>query len=371
MIMDNCDDKPIYVTCPFIPPKEDFIRYIDQIWDSKVLTNNGPLTLELQNKLAQLWNVPFVNLFNNCTNALMASFPILGVESGEVITTPYTFIATAHSIVWNNLKPIFVDIDPKTFNISPEAIENAVTDKTKAILAVHCYGRPCDTVKIEKIARKYNLKVIYDAAHAFNVCDEGGSILRYGDLSVLSFHATKVLNTFEGGAIISHSQEMFDRIFRFQNFGIVSEEQIEAIGMNGKQSEIHAAMGLACLPYVESAIEKRKWVYDQYHEHLVGLPLKLPNYSDIKKPNYSYFPVLVNENAPISRDTLVSRMNEKGIFPRKYFYPEITKFDVYADMFRECSIAQDTANRVLCLPIYPSMSEQDMERIVLSIRDCF
>lgn len=365
------DNETIYVTKPFLPPRREFDRYVDKIWDSGILTNNGSLVEELEDKLSNFLKVPFVNIFNNCTNGLMASFPLLGIEKGEVITTPYTFVATAHSIAWNNLTPVFVDIDPDSLNICPKKIEQSITDKTKAIMAVHCYGRPCDVSAIDRIAKKYKLKVIYDAAHAFHVSDDGGSILRHGDLSVLSFHATKVFNTFEGGAIVSHSKEMFDKIRRFQNFGIVDEQNVEAIGMNGKQSEVHAAMGLSILPYVEKIILDRQKIYDEYCALLLKVDdIILPEYSDIFQHNYAYFPVIINGGEDV-RNKLHDYLKDHGIIARKYFYPNIFDFSIYSEFWRNCPVSKKMAETVLCLPIYPNLSHENIKRVSNAILDFF
>lgn len=359
---------PIYVTQPVLPPLEDFTKTLERIWESKILTNNGPLHQELEAKLCAYLGVPYISLFNNCTIGLMAAFPVLGL-TGEVITTPFTFIATAHSLIWANLKPVFVDIDPQTLTIDPTKIEAAITPDTSAILAVHCYGRPCDAPAIQDIADRHHLKVIYDAAHIFGVEDDHGRVGQYGDLAVLSFHATKVFNTFEGGAIICHDKETKDRIDRFKNFGIVSENHIESIGLNGKLSEIHAAMGLHQLTMIDDLILRRKAVYDRYHETLADIKgLTLPDYADIKRPNYSYFPIMVADDFGLSRDELCQAMNADQIFPRKYFYPSITDLQPYQHLKTHCPVADDMASRVLCLPIYPMMAEDDITRVIDSIR---
>jgi len=362
------NQKPIYVTQPYMPPLEEFTPLLETIWESKILTNCGPLHQELEEKLCDHLNVPYISLFNNCTIGLMSTFPILKLQ-GEVITTPFTFIATANSLMWNNLKPVFVDIDPITLNLDPNKIEQAITPKTSAILAVHCYGRPCETQAIKDIADKHGLKIIYDSAHVFGVEDHHGGIARHGDLSVLSFHATKVFNTFEGGAIISHSKSMKDEIDQFKNFGINSESTINAIGLNGKMSEINAAMGLLQLKYVDDAIQKRKRIYDIYHAELNHIDgIILPDFSTFTLSNYSYFPIIVESRFRLSRDELCQHMNAHNIFPRKYFYPMVSDFKPYKNFKTDCPVSKDRSEKILCLPIYPAMDDQDIERIVNSLK---
>ena len=261
-------NEPIYVTQPVLPELEAFIPYLEQIWENKILTNCGPLHQQLEKELCEYLDVPFISLFNNGTIALVTALQALDLDQGEVITTPYTFVATAHSIVWNKLKPVFVDIDPITSNIDPNEVEKAITDKTVAILPVHCYGIPCDVALLQKIADKNNLKLIYDAAHAFGCKYQGQSLLNYGDLSVISFHATKVFNTFEGGAIVCHSAEMKQRIDQLKNFGIVNETTIIDASLNGKLSEVHAALGLLQLKTIDETLEARKKV-DQIYRKLL------------------------------------------------------------------------------------------------------
>ena len=364
-------DHKIFVTQPSLPPLEEFIPYLEKIWDSKFLTNGGPMHQALEEALCQYLNVPYISLFNNGTNALLTALQCYGL-SGEVITTPYSFVATSHALVWNNLTPVFVDIDPLTLNIDPCKIEEAITDKTTAILAVHCYGNPCDTEKITKIAKKYNLKVIYDAAHAFAVEDLNGSILNYGDLSILSFHATKVFNTFEGGAIISHDLETKQKIDQLKNFGITSEIEVSEIGSNGKMSEVNAAFGLLQLNYVDQFINSRKKIADIYIEQLGEVPgitciLSL----NVKKHNYSYFPIIIDESKyGKSRDSLYEHLKAKDIYPRRYFYPLISNFKAYKNSPKpDLPIANRASSQILCLPIYPMLSIAELKQITNFIKD--
>ena len=289
-------NKKIYVTQPHLPPLEEFLAYLEQIWESKILTNSGPFHKQLEDALCSYLGVHHISLFSNATIALITALKAMNIQ-GEVITTPFSFIATAHSLQWNGISPIFVDIDPKTFNIDPSQIEASITDNTTAIMPVHCYGNPCDVEAIQEIADKHKLKVIYDAAHAFGVACHCGSILNHGDLSVLSFHATKVLNTFEGGAIISPDAKTKDYIDRLKNFGIVNEVTVETLGINGKMSEINAAFGLLQLKYIDSAIISRKEIDTLYRKMLENIKgINCLENTGVKSPNYSYFPITVDSD---------------------------------------------------------------------------
>lgn len=365
-------NKPIYVTQPNISPLEDFIPYLEKIWKNKILTNGGPFHQQLENALCEYLGVEHLALFTNGTIALVTALQTLRV-SGEVITTPYSFVATAHSLLWNGIKPVFVDIDPETMNMDPARIEAAITPMTTAIMPVHCYGRPCDTAAIQKIADNYNLKVIYDAAHAFAVDDGAGSVLRHGDLSVLSFHATKVFNTFEGGAIVCPDAKTKLRIDRLKNFGFVDETTVVAAGINGKMSEINAAFGMLQLKGVGSAIAQRKVVDQAYREQLEGIQgIDIPTISDNYISNYSYFPILLRPEFPISRDALHQLLKDEDIYARRYFYPLISDFPMYRSMPSarpdNLPVASMIAQQVLCLPIYPDLSRESVERIVAVIR---
>lgn len=364
-------DNPIYVTQPLLPALDEFIPYLQEIWDNKRLTNGGPMHAELEQRLADYLGVEHIALFNNGTIALLTALQALRI-TGEVITTPYSFVATAHSLLWNGITPVFVDIDPVTLNLDPSKIEVAITPKTTAIMPVHCYGNPCDVETIQTIADNYNLKVIYDAAHSFAVRDAGGSILRHGDLSVLSFHATKVFNTFEGGAIICPDAKTKKRIDQLKNFGFVDEVTVVASGINGKMSEINAAFGLLQLKHIDHALQQRKSIAQRYLEAFTTVqgiaPVKATEYS-----NNAYFPVLVQDNYPLSRDELYEKLKESNIHTRRYFYPLISEFPMYRGLAstteQNLATATSTSRKVLCLPIYPSLTEPEQTLIIELIRN--
>ncbi|MBE0492287.1 MAG: DegT/DnrJ/EryC1/StrS family aminotransferase [Sulfurospirillum sp.] len=360
--------KPVFVTQPYLPPLDDFIPYLKQIWKSKILTNGGPFHQQLEEALCDYLGVKHISLFTNGTLALVTALQTLRI-TGEVITTPYSFVATAHSLLWNGIKPVFVDIDSTTLNLDPSKIEAAITPQTTAILPVHCYGHSCDIKTIEAIADNYNLKVIYDAAHAFGVKDEGGSILRHGDLSILSFHATKVFNTFEGGAIISPDAKTKQRIDHLKNFGFVDEVTVVAPGINGKMSEINAALGLLQLEHINSAIEKRKEVDRIYRDALSdtrGITLLYEKTEAFS--NYSYFPILVEDDFPLTRDELYQHLHDHNIFARRYFYPLISDFPMYRGLPSATSsnlaTAKEIASKVICLPIYPQLDSLSLSNIM-------
>lgn len=359
--------KNIFVTQPFLPPLDEFIPYLQEIWDNKILTNNGPFHRQLEQALCDYLGVEHLALFTNGTIALVTALQALRI-SGEVITTPYSFVATAHSLLWNNIKPVFVDIDPATCNLDPDRIEEAITPQTSAILAVHCYGNPCAVERIQQIADTYGLKVIYDAAHAFGVRYKGESLLRHGDLSVLSFHATKVFNTFEGGAIVCPDAKTKQRIDYLKNFGFADEVTVTAPGINGKMSEINAAFGLLQLKHVDGAIARRKEIEAYYRRALANVPgislLPEPNEAE---GNASYFPILVGDNYPLSRDALYQKLKVAGIHGRRYFYPLISDMPMYrgqesAKMPR-LERARHVAESVICLPLYPGLDQQIVERV--------
>jgi dTDP-4-amino-4,6-dideoxygalactose transaminase len=364
--------KQIFVTQPYLPPIEEFFPYLKKIWESKNLTNGGPFHQELESKLCEYLGIKHVSLFTNATVALITALQALRV-TGEVITTPYSFVATSHSLVWNGIKPVFVDIDPKTLNIDPARIEAAITPQTTAIMPVHCYGLSCDVDAIRKIADNYNLKIIYDAAHAFGVKDQNGSILTHGDLSVLSFHATKVFNTFEGGAIICPDEKTKTRIDHLKNFGFVDEVTVVAPGINGKMSEFNAALGLVQLKYVGEAIRLRRSISDRYRNILSDVKgVTCIDSQNIGQSNFAYFPILIGKDFPITRDALYEKLKLNGIHPRRYFYPLISEFPMYRglasaqpDNLPEATIA---AQRVLCLPIYPDLDIASVDLIADLIR---
>lgn len=360
-------DKPIFVTQPFLPPLDDFIPYLQQIWNSKILTNGGPMHQQLEAALCDYLGVRHISLFNNGTVALLTALQSLRI-TGEVITTPYSFVATSHSLLWNGIKPVFVDVDPRTLNLDPTKIESAITPQTTAIMPVHCYGHPCDIVAIQKIADNYNLKVIYDAAHAFGVQDANGSVLNYGDLSVLSFHATKVFNTFEGGAIVCPDAKSKLRIDQLKNFGYVSEVTVVAPGINGKMSEFNAALGLLQLNYIDQAIELRKGIDAAYRLRLQGVKgIVCLGDAGEKRANYAYFPILVGADYPISRDELYQLLKDNGIHSRRYFYPLISEFPMYWGLpsakKENLPVAIAASRQILCLPIYPDLDFSIIDEI--------
>ena len=357
--------KSIFVTKPSLPPLEEFIPYLEQIWDNKILTNNGPFHKQLEDALCNYLGVPYISLVSNCTIGLIIALKALDIK-GEVITTPYSYVATAHSLSWNKIKPIFVDIDQNTLNLDPKKIEAAITTNTSAIMPVHVYGNPCDVDMIEVIAKKNNLKVIYDAAHAFGVKCHCGSILKHGDLSVLSFHATKVFNTFEGGAIISQDKKTKDYVDQIINFGITGETVVEQIGINGKMSEFNAALGLLQLKQIDIDIKNRQQIYEVYREGLKDITgINYFTYSNMEKGNYSYFPIFVEDNYPMARDQLYNKLKENGINGRRYFYPIITEFPMYQNAL-DLRCAKKISEKVICLPIYSKMEIKDA-RLILDI----
>ena len=359
-------DKPIYVTQPYLPPLEEFIPYLQSIWDSKQLTNNGPYHRQLETALCDYLGVDHLALFTNGTIALVTALQALRI-TGEVITTPYSFVATSHALLWNNIKPVFVDCAPDSFNLDPDRIEEAITPNTTAVMPVHCYGWPCDVERIQRIADTYGLKVIYDAAHAFSVTYKGVSLLRHGDLSVLSFHATKVFNTFEGGAIVCPDAKTKQRIDYLKNFGFADEVTITAPGINGKMSEINAAFGLLQLKYVARALEQRKTIEATYRKHLTNVkgivvyPSPAHTYG-----NSAYFPILVTQDYPLSRDALYEKLKDHGIHGRRYFYPLISDMPMYRGLpsarRENLPRAALAAAHVLCLPIYPDLAESMIEK---------
>jgi len=362
-----------YVTKPFLPDLKEFLPYLEKIWENEWLTNNGEFHQQFEKELTFFLGVPYISLFTNGTLALVTALQALGIK-GEVITTPYTFVATSHSLVWNNITPVFVDIDPIYGNLDPLKIEAAITKKTTAILPVHVYGNPCETDKIETISKKFNLKVIYDAAHAFDVKQRGKSILLSGDLSVLSFHATKVFNTFEGGAIVCHTPEMKHHIDNLKNFGFRGEAIIEEIGINGKMSEFNAALGMLQLKNIKAVIKSRKRVADMYY-----LGIKNINGIRFLKPqrnvdwNYSYFPVFIEKEYFLSRDELYNKFRHNNINVRKYFYPLINDFPCYNDLEdikkNDLFAAKKLANEVLCLPIYTDLGFQKINSIIKLLKN--
>lgn len=360
--------NPIPVTSPLLPPLEEFIPYLEQIWASRRLTNSGPFHEQLETELAAYLGVDHLCLFANGTLALVTALQALRI-TGEVITTPYTFAATAHALLWNNIKPVFVDIDPHTCNLDPDRIEEAITPATTAILPVHCYGLPCDVDRIQRIADTYGLKVIYDAAHAFGVRQDGVSILRHGDLSILSFHATKVFNTFEGGAIICPDAKTKQRINYLKNFGFVDEVTVVAPGINGKMNEVQAAFGLVQLKHIDTALNSRSRIFERYRSALAATPgAQILNLPETLFWNHAYCPIFIGPDYPVSRDALYARFRAENILARRYFYPLLSTFPMYrglpSSLRARLPHAHRAADQVLCLPIYPSLPVETQDRII-------
>lgn len=363
-------NNPIYVTQSVLPELEDFILYLEQIWENKILTNGGPLHQQLEKELCEYLGVDYISLFNNGTIALVVALQALGLKTGEVITTPYTFLATAHAIAWNNLTPVFVDIDPVTSNIDPIAVEQAITSDTVAILPVHCYGIPCDVEALQNIANEHSLKLVYDAAHAFGVKYKNRSLLSYGDLSTVSFHATKVFNTFEGGAIICHSAEMKQRIDQLKNFGIVDETTVNDVSLNGKLSEVHAAFGLLQLKSIDQVLVSRQRVDQHYRNLLEDVKgIHCLQREGLDKDNYSYFPIIISDAYPLTRNQLFEKLKQHNIFSRKYFYPLMTDLNIYKQYKSDTPNAKLLSEQVLCLPMYPNLDKDTIQKIVQIIKN--
>jgi dTDP-4-amino-4,6-dideoxygalactose transaminase len=368
------ENYPIHVTRPFLPPLEEFQTYLENIWATKQLTNKGNYHELFENQLAEFLKVKYVSLFSNGTLALISALQTLRI-TGEVITTPFSFVATTHALHWNGIRPVFCDIDPMTYNMDPRKIEAAISPKTTAIMPVHVYGNPCEVLKIQDIAGNYGLKVIYDACHAFGVTLQGNSILNFGDLSVLSFHATKVFTTFEGGAIISHDEITKRRIDFLKNFGFAGETTVVAPGINAKMNEFQAALGILQLKYIDKSIQERGRISEYYKKHLGGVPgisfcEQLP---DIKY-NYSYFPIFIDKDAfGKSRDEVYDELKKRSIFSRRYFYPLISQFPTYRGLDSahpgNLPVAERITQEVLCLPIYPELKESEVRRIVRIIHN--
>ena len=359
----------ITVTSPLLPNLDDFYEMLKEIWKSKWITNNGDFHKQLETELASYLKVSFLSLFTNGTLPLITALQAMRI-SGEVITTPYSFVATTHALWWNGITPVFVDIDPQTCNIDVNKIEAAITSRTSAIMPVHCYGRPCDTRAIQDIADKYGLKVIYDAAHAFGVEVDGSSILNEGDMSTLSFHATKVYNTIEGGALICHDAKTKQRIDYLKNFGFAGETTVVAPGINSKMDEIRAAYGFLNLRQVDSAIEARHQVAIKYREALKDV-YGITFFDDIEgvRHNYSYFPIFVDEEKyGMSRDDLYFKMRDANVYGRRYFYPLISTFSTYRGLHSSnpdnLPVATRIANQVICLPMHHALSDEDIQRTI-------
>ena len=363
------NQKQITVTSPLLPDLDEFHSLLKEIWDSKWVTNNGRFHRRLEQALCEYLKVPYISLFTNGTLPLLTALQALHIN-GEVITTPYSFVATPHSIWWNGCKPVFVDIEENTCGINPDKIEAAITPRTTAIMPVHCYGKPCNTDRIQAIADKYGLKVIYDAAHAFGVDVKGQSVLCHGDMASLSFHATKVFNTLEGGALVMHDVETKKRVDYLKNFGFAGETEVVAPGINSKMDEVRAAYGLLNLRQVDQAIEKRHQVAVRYRDALKDVK-GIRFFDDMPgvRHNYSYFPVFINaEEFGMSRDELYYKMKEQGVLGRRYFYPLISSFSTYCGLPsaapENLPVAQRIADEVICLPMYHDLVEEDVNRVL-------
>lgn len=359
----------ITVTSPLLPNLDDFMEYLKQIWDSKWITNNGSFHQQLESALAEYLKVPYVSLFTNGTLPLITALQALRI-TGEVITTPYSFVATTHSLWWNGIKPVFVDIDLQTGNIDPNKIEAAITPRTTAIMPVHVYGKPCDIEAIQNIADKYGLKVIYDAAHAFGVEVGGQSILNAGDMSTLSFHATKVFNTVEGGAMVMHDEKTKKRIDYLKNFGFANEVEVVGPGINSKMDEVRSAYGLLNLRQVDAAIAARRKVAQAYREGLKDVPgISFWNDMPGVRHNYSYFPIFVDaEQYGMTRDALYFKMKEQNVWGRRYFYPLISEFSTYRGLEsanpENLPNAHKMANQVICLPMHHALRDEEVRRVI-------
>ncbi len=365
--------KQVFVTRPDLPPLEEFHKSLQQIWENRWLTNNGPFHDRFEKELAEYLEVPYVSLFSNGTLALMIALRVLDIK-GEVITTPYSFVATTHALWWNGIQPVFVDVEPEYGNLDPDKIEAAITPQTTAILPVHVYGNPCDTEKIQKVADKHGLKVIYDAAHAFGVEINGKSVMHHGDLSVLSFHATKSFNTIEGGAIVCHDPETKKQIDYLKNFGFEDETIVVGPGINAKMNELQAAYGLLQLKEFNNNLEKRKKLADIYRQKLQKIK-GLTFFNDMEKVqhNYAYFPVFVDKNYPLSRDDIYEKLKKNNIFARRYFYPLISEFPPYNELPSalpdQLPVAVQKAKEVICLPMYSDLQHSDIHFITKIIKD--
>lgn len=356
----------INVTQPFLPPKKNYQKYIDEIWQRNWLTNNGPLVNELELNLKKSLKLSHLLYVSNGTIALQLAIKALDLK-GEVITTPFSYVATTSSIVWENCTPIFVDIDKNTLNINPKLIEQAITKKTSAIIATHVFGIPCDIDAIDIIAKKYNLNVIYDAAHCFGTDYKGQSVLNYGDISCISFHATKLFHTIEGGAVVTQSPELLEKLACLRNFGHDGAYNFNGVGINGKNSEFHAAMGLCNLNYIDKIITKRKQDSLLYDNHLTSLNCQRPTINLLCDYNYAYYPIIFNSETDCL--AVLDSLNRKNIFARRYFYPSLSTLDYVPK--NQCNISEDIAARILCLPLYYDLSQSEIGMICRYIKRYF
>ena len=349
----------INVTKSFLPPNEDFYKYLKIIWENNILTNRGPLVLELEEKLKIQLNVNNIILMNNGTIPLQISLKLLGLE-GEVITTPFSFIATTSSIIWQSCKPVFVDIDSEYLTVDESKIEAAITKNTTCLLFTHVFGNPCNVIEIDKIAKKYNLNVIYDAAHCFGVRYLNNSIFNYGDISTCSFHATKIFHCGEGGAAFVNNNSLYNELFYTHNFGYQTENKFYDVGINGKLSEIHAALGLAILPYFYKEVDNRKILVEKYLNTLNSKSIKFIKIREGAEWNYSYFPIIFNDELSLLR--CLSILNKNGIFPRRYFYPSLNTIE-YVNSKDICEFSESISTRILCLPLSFDLKELDIDQI--------
>lgn len=367
-MMNDTKAAVVPVTQPFLPPLGEFLPYLEQIWSNRWVTNDGPLHHQLEQALCEHLGVEHISLFSNGTLALITALQALEI-TGEVITTPFSFVATTHAIHWNGIKPVFADIDPVSMNLDPARIEAAITPATRAIMPVHVYGNPCEVEAIERIANRHGLKVIYDAAHAFGVRRNGRSVLSFGDMSVLSFHGTKIFHTFEGGAIVCRDAQMKRHIDRLKNFGIQDEVTVVGHGINGKMNEVQAAFGLVQLQHVSWTHAARARIDAHYRERLGQVKgLRLHRIDSDSMPNYAYFPVLVTPDFPLSRDALYAELRARQIAVRRYFYPLISAFPAYSGLASAAPgnlpAAQTIAQQVLCLPIFPMLEREVQDSII-------
>lgn len=356
--MDTGLKEKIFVTKSFMPPIEEYNSYVAKIYENGQLTNQGPLLKELEAKLSEYLDVANFHYVTNGTIAIQIALKALGIDGGEIITTPFSFVATTSSILWEHCKPVFVDIEPDNYTIDVNKIEAAITPQTKAIMAVHVFGYACNVDAIKKIADKYGLKIIYDAAHAFGAKFRGKSLLSYGDISTCSFHATKVFHTIEGGACVVKDEEVSERLDLIKRFGINGNEHF-CLGINAKQSEFNAAMGLANFPYIEEVIEKRKQICELYDQELAGFVVR-PKMQEGLEYNYAYYPVLFKDEKELL--SVFEKLNANGIYPRRYFYPSLNTLP-YIENPVSCPISEDVCSRIACLPLYPDLGFGEVYRI--------
>lgn len=359
---------PVHVTRPILPPLTELQPLLQEIWESRILSNGGPMLRRFEAALALHLGVDHLSIVTNASLGILLALRHHGI-TGEVITTPFSFVATSHAIRWAGAEPVFADIDPVTLNLSPEAVERRITPRSQAILAVHCYGVPCDTAALAEIGRRHGLKVIYDAAHAFGVRAAGRPLVAEGDLSVLSFHATKVFNTFEGGALVVPDRETKEALDRLGNYGIVDEVTVLETGLNTKMSELNAAVGLTLLPHMESAVSCRAQLAERYWASLAQVP-GLRCLCPPGRPGHNFyaFPVLVGEDYPLTRDALYHRLRADEIYARRYFYPLISDMPMYRDLPsarpQDLPVARQASGQILCLPLFPDLDPADQDRII-------